>query len=591
MEQQKNVVDLAALKQQCLDCGESNLAFYCDALRKVQRAFHKMEETEMLSYASQIIKPAFPNIVIYFEDRVRACIEAEKEIEKAHIREDVENSIVEFCEMFDTIIHSTNTVDQILFQTAPLHTGIRYTAPKLCAYYSQVLNSFAKLLQDNQLANQPDKQPEGQPDDQYDKYAFCVYPTLNSKAQAGILFETMERRGKVCVIRVPGHQIAAVDKMLLLLFHELFHILPGEEQRKRKERAGVYWQVLLYAMKEKLYSGFDLTLEEENHLAEHFFSPMTVILSEFFADTLPEDRNLYSRHLQEWTLSEFLKVLQKILESGIQDYRDILYKGKTWDDFQAYNQSTKRVKRIYGNMRKNAQILVANNRFVDEAEFYMKLFREPFADMLTILLLRLSPGQYFEGICGQGKGDLWNRGLLSCRVFFVVKTLMEEYAESSDEQKKLLEQWKNWKKTSPEEWFLEYFIQMEKMLENLKVQSQGAGKTIKAAGGERTDEEKSAEEKPDEEGADEDAENIQVVMNGNICEKYLDYFKKCCGEFIKLEREKNEEFQGLRDKYGLQLDNHHKVFDIVCKRKWELPGVSNKTIIENMEDLHHGNSR
>lgn len=548
MEQMENAVDLAVLKEKCLECGENNLAFYCDALRKVYQAFRKMEETEMLSYAKQIIAPAFPNIVVYFEDRVNACMEERPEKQKALIREDVEHSIVEFCEMFDTIIHSTNMVDQILFQTAPLHTGIRYTAPKLCAYYSQVLNQFARILQDNKN----------------DQYAFCVYPTLNSKAQAVILFETMEKTGKVCVIRVPGHQIAAVDRMLLLLFHELFHILPGEGQRRRRERAGLYWQVLLYAMTEKIYSGCKLSSEEVGALDGYFISSMAERLNRELLETVSGDRRLYSRHLQERTLSEFLRVLQRIGEEGIEDYKNILYKGKNWNTFTEYRDNAKRVKDIYGNVRKNVQVLLINNRFISEADFYMKLFREPFADMLTILLLRLSPAQYFNGVGYQEKNkkNVYGRDLLGYRMYFVVKTLMENYYKASDEQKRLLDQWKNWQNDDKDNIFVEYFLKIECMLKEEEVPQ-----PPNPAGAAATSNHRHAAQ---QEGKWESARTTQVIMNSVICEKYLDYFRNCCAEFLEMEREKSIEFQKLRDNYGLFYNNHQKVFEVVCKRKWEL---------------------
>ncbi|WP_373217277.1 hypothetical protein [Ruminococcus sp. 5_1_39BFAA] len=94
---QEELKTLEELRTKCDSCAEETLKFYCNCLMKMHRACYKIEETEMLSYVRQIVSPAFPLVIRYFVDRVKACIdETVPEDTKGIIRQDVEESVVEF---------------------------------------------------------------------------------------------------------------------------------------------------------------------------------------------------------------------------------------------------------------------------------------------------------------------------------------------------------------------------------------------------------------------------------------------------------------------------------------------------------------
>ena len=129
--------DVKCLKKLQSDCHirkEPVLEYYCDCMLKIRRAYYKAEQTDLLFYIKQIMSAAFPLVVKYFVLCVEEYHKETDFCQRARILRDIEESVVKFDEMFDSIIHATNSVDRILFQTAPIATATHIAAPKLCAY-------------------------------------------------------------------------------------------------------------------------------------------------------------------------------------------------------------------------------------------------------------------------------------------------------------------------------------------------------------------------------------------------------------------------------------------------------------------------
>ena len=272
-----NYETLFKIWERCIRLEFENLKFYCECMLKLSRTFFKIEQTEMLSYIKRIMSPAFPLMVNYFVNRADAYISSKLEKERVEILEDIERSIVRFWDVHESIIQSSNGADRILMQTAPIDSGVHYAVPKLCAYYSELLNTFANLL------NEESK----------NHYAFCVYPTLNSQAEAELLFATMKQRGKVGVIRVPGKDIANVEYITALLFHEFFHIIPGG-LRLRKKRALFFLNILLYDIDALLIG--DLKFEDDKSkekLREYLFGKLCGTILEELRKHEKGDRLFY----------------------------------------------------------------------------------------------------------------------------------------------------------------------------------------------------------------------------------------------------------------------------------------------------------
>lgn len=542
---QEELKTLEELRTKCDSCAEETLKFYCNCLMKMHRACYKIEETEMLSYVRQIVSPAFPLVIRYFVDRVKACIdETVPEDTKGIIRQDVEESVVEFGEVLEAIIHSTNGADRILLQTAPIDVGIRYAAPKLCAYYSKTLNAVAKLFQ---------HQDENE-------YAFCVYPTLNSCAEALLLFSTMERRGKVGIIRIPGYQIADISYMRLLLLHEIFHVLPGA-LRMRKERARAFQIILLYSVENELIGKCkEISAEDRKRLEKFFFAEMVERSVRYLREKEEGDRIFYSRNISEYYVNEFAKQFYETQKKDIKDYGDCLDDGKGWETYEEYSAWMRRIRQLSERIQGNILRILANGELTEKCNCYMDLFREAYSDIMTIITLRLPPDMYFSGFhyAPDDEDDKRLRCTLYLRAMFVAKTMCCMFEDISAEQKKLFEMWRNWKnccQNTETESFVKGVASLSEKYPSY---------TEKTAAKEKTEQETGSAVRI------LDGKSLSIHLNDSMEQKYMNYFKDCCREYLEYERKNHEKFLEFRKLCGISDDGKTTNLNFaVSSRAWE----------------------
>lgn len=535
---------LEKTKHICEEKREDILQFYCDCLIKMYKAYYKIEETEMLSYVKQIMAPAFPLVVDYFVEMVDACLNSESDMDKARMRQDIEESVVNFSQVFEEIIHSTNGADRMLVQTAPIDIGIRYAAPKLCAYYTSILNSMAQIFE------KPGEK----------KYAFCVYPTQISCAEAVLLFSTMNKSGKVCIIRVPGHKIAHIQYLRQLLMHEFFHVLPSS-LRLRKKRASALLYVCLNGISSEMFQGCSLSSEERERLRIMLFAEVKTKIKSELKGKEELDRIYYSKNIHDLYVKILQKQMYRIQGKSVDDFEKQLENEEKHCTYEAYHNHKERARTIFSLVRANVQYTSLD--LTEKCRYYMDLFREVYADVLSVITLRLQVRSYFGGFqySPTKENEQHIRSGLYFRVMFVAGTLAEEYSDLTDEQEKMLEDWKKWRDYVTDDdvgEFVKQTVELEKIYLEGGEKEKGLSRAVTTGG-----EDDEMKEKP----------NNMVVLNCEMRKKYMDYFHECCQQYLEYENQpsKCKKFDAFREKFDISLQNDVDAFNYsIGARHWEM---------------------
>lgn len=380
----KDAGRLAAILQ------DEQLEYCCQCLEKMRRVYVKVRETEMLSYIRKILDPFFSLAVDHFYDRIQTYMDAvtsqkSKTVDgvlTVDVYEDIKKSVLAFGEAVEFIIQSSNKADRMLIQSTPINSGLLYSVPKMSAYFSEMLNTLAGILQNGAESD----------------YAFCVFPAIQYRSEAKVLFLTRQQRGKTALIRIPSADLMQVNYLRILLVHELFHVILIPESAQRKERANYYFKILLHDIEGKLYDGLpELNQKQRERLDRVLLAPITDAVSAKLQGKEKEDRIFYSRQIQAFLASTILDGLPCILSLNRNEIYDCLYGWKK--ECRYYSEYENRMEiceKIIGKLTKNAIMLMKSSVISEVAALYMRIFREVLSDLSTIWTLRPKPESWIH---------------------------------------------------------------------------------------------------------------------------------------------------------------------------------------------------
>lgn len=547
--EEKELERLSQVWDRCDMPEYETLKYYCECMLKLCRIFYKIENTGMLSYIHQILSPTFPLMVRYFINRAEAFIEEKKEKEKVEILEDIEKSVVGFWEVQEAIIQSSNGADRILFQSAPLDSGTHYAAPKLCAYYSEMLNTFADFFDENEGVSEK-------------YYAFCVYPTMNSQAEAERLFTTMEQKGKVGIIRVPGKEIADTRYIIPLLFHEFFHIVPGS-LRLRKRRAKIFLNILLYDLETLIEENVDINNDSYKEiLRSYLFDKLIKETLKEMDDIEEEKRFYYSRNIMENFANKIYMYLREAEKQKVTKMEEIICSGEEFKSFSEYKERKRVIERWYSQINTNISNICEGSVIQRKCHFYMGVFREAYADLLCVISLNIKPDQYIR-IFRYTQGDIGESCVrigLFLRVFFV-KEIMCEDINTPNLISKVFEDWKKWAQHIE--------INYEQNGDN------GLIKGMLHVTSVYRNEESFCRQCGHLNGSDTNrqinTEDMEVVPNRVILDRYLEYFRTCRDKYLEYLKLHEEKFALFQQRF---LFNRQEINDdmnyYISLREWEV---------------------
>lgn len=525
-------------RDKCNQEQEKELEFYCNCLLKMIRTYNKVLQSDMLYYIKLIMERVFPLAVEYFHDRVKCFFKVGHSEERQGILNDIEESIVEFSEVFHTIINATNAADKMLFQTAPIRTEIQYVSPKLCAFYTVSLNELANILEE-----------KGEK-----KYGFCVYPTLNSHAAAVILFPTRQESGKVGILRVPGKDIAKICYLQVYLTHELFHILPDSRMRLRKLRAQKFLQIMLYDMLNRIFLRYGDIIEHKEliNIFDIFFKDMINRIVLELAKKEDDDRIFYSSNIMEKIAKEILGQLWQILEIRIENFLENVSKPSAFcNDYTVFTAYTKKMEALLINIKSTITDIFVNGRVEPLCCFYMDVFREVYSDLMTVITLELTPDSYFQiffdNLAGKEKMEVASSIAVRLRVALVKKVLADQKAA---DQKDFWQEWKKWNIISSDELLMKFVIDVKEFCETF-FESKEVNSTQTVPRNDQSMKE-------------------EIYINPQILDCYLKYFDDCCQRYmVFIVRHKNE-IDSFRKKFVTNAQKEYTdMADRITMELWE----------------------
>lgn len=359
----------------------------------MERVYVKAMDTEMHSYVFKIIHPAFPLAVDYFINRLEAYrslvnlpLSDEKQTKRMNIYKDIEESVIALGEAIEFVIQSINPADRMLVQTPPLDSGLLHSAPKISAYFSEMLNELATIINNN--ANY--------------SYGFCVYPSMYYRSRTKVLFQTKEQAGKVALIQIPNVELFHLSYLRIILIHELYHVIFVQKAERRKARAKAFLKILLYDLGKKLthsISGPDNNLSKEQRriIERILFEPIINEIQNELKNRNEEDLIYRSMEIEKYMVEKFTNrciELTSITKKTI--YQELFQNQILPINYEDYESKMNLAENIRLSLRKATLRILAKNRINEICSFYIRIFREVFSDLSTIWTLRPNPVFWIE---------------------------------------------------------------------------------------------------------------------------------------------------------------------------------------------------
>lgn len=511
--------------------------YYCTCLIKLHHTLKKAEQTEILYYIKRILTPVLPLVIKHFENRFDVYKNLVDEEEKLEILQDIENSVVIFSEACDSLLQSIN--DSEWMQPPLIDAGVRYGVPKICAYYTDLLNYLADLFQDDNML----------------EYGFCVYPSLDSQPEAEVLFSSFKERGKVGVIRVPIKDVLDIKYLRKLLLHECFHIIPSLKIRNRKCRFAHYQKIIQSEISARLLEGVTAEPYIKERIGEYILESAYAEQKSKFVNIGADDRAYYSFTVMTVYANTYTNCIINALEKSSRDIFEFVYSEINFQDCYEYINKMSRVVEWHDAIKENIIHMLAENYIPKICRFHMNIFREVFADMLTLLILKITPQSWYSAFRypNLNTEDIYINPEIYLRAALICKIMCED--SSIKLNKEVFEEWKEWtdsfqsKKSSDK--FLEGLRQYLLAFDFIKESEENEQFMSCISMG-------------------ENQAGIIVLFNKKeIWEEYIQYFYTCRQNFLMYESE-HPEFDKYREKFLLQDDmSNTSILYTISKRHWE----------------------
>lgn len=533
-----------------------HLAYCVNCVNKMMFLYEKIEKTEFLSYVLYMLKPAFPLFVKYFANRFWAFVNPvlplsrEQYTEKEDILEDIDQSVTRFANAMEDIIQSTNAADRMVVQTAPVSSDLLSFSPKICAYYSMMLNSLAEILQD----------------DEEIKYAFCVYPSLKYRPEARVLCSTMEESGKTSLIQVPSSSLLNVEYLRIVLLHEMFHVITFKNTRKRKERAVSYLHILLYALRDELSSELPVGVAiRDEKLDELIFRQIKEDVEKHFSENDEDDRKFYGKKIQQFYADTIIKQLVTLPELSRDKIYDALFADRS-DRYSEYIEKMDKCEAIRASLGKRALQLMAHNSVEKICEFYMTIFRETLSDISGVWVLKLDPDRWirsFRYTPHTQNEYLWEP-VIYLRACLVCATLMMEKENTNGRlNDKFYNRWEEWGKKAMD------------MAEGKTRESdgfiEGVGRYLGVLFGKKWEIISDAQHA---EIQSQPQTRTYVLKNKNILRIYLPYFRSYWKNLLDYERRDGSRMWEFNERYFIDVDSESTIWEGIANRSWEKEAAS-----------------
>lgn len=374
---------LERLKQQYSECGEQEVALsrYIGCMIRMLNGLAQMEYSQFHFYERMILWDAMEIFTEYFIEQIMAARCETDILAKRILIDDIENAVDRMTGVYKNVIDSTANSDRQILSSISIDTSIYELSPKICAFYSLILNKLVQMFEGKNA-----------------KYAFVLHPTLKNITETKIMFECRNKSGKVVIIYISESTIEMFDVVPVFLLHESFHVLTKEE-RMRKERIKYFIELMVVGMQQILFENvvFDSNARKNKEIQEklvHLFFDDCKEEMHRWREKAEDSREFYSREVKQWANGYFHKILKIIdwnLEKWIREVISEYFTGKSYVEFRFHSAGENL---IVDRIRENLLFAVFENKSLVLAKAFMSLFREIYADIACVLTLQLDSDNY-----------------------------------------------------------------------------------------------------------------------------------------------------------------------------------------------------
>lgn len=374
---------LECLKQLRDQCEKKEIALirYIGCMIRMLNGLVQMEYSQFHFYEKQILWNASEIFTQQFIEQVKAARGEMNVAKKRLLIDDIENAVDRMTGVYKNVIDSTANSDRQILSSISIDTSIYELSPKICAFYSVILNRLVQMFEGNNV-----------------KYAFVLHPTLKNNTETQIMFERRQKSGKVVIIYISESIIEKFDVVSVFILHEAFHVLTKAE-RMRKERVMSFVTLMLSGMRQELFKNviFDEDTSRNKKIEDE-------LLGKFFFDIKKEvdkwnekgknDRKFYGKYIRQWGNGYFGKSLRNIngsLEKWVRETTLGNISGKNYGEFC---KACEREELVINQIQNNLSNAMSVNTALSLTDGFLFIFREIYADIACILTLQLEPGEY-----------------------------------------------------------------------------------------------------------------------------------------------------------------------------------------------------
>lgn len=385
MENQWITNSIEKLKRLHGECGAEEVALsrYISCMIRMLNGLAQMEYAQFHFYEKLILKDALEIFTGYFIEQIEEAKSELDVLKKRDLIDDIENAIDRMAGVYKNVIDSTANSDRQMLSSISIDTSIYELSPKICAFYSLILNKLVKMFEEDSR-----------------KYAFLLHPTLKNNTETQVMFERRNQSGKVVIIYISESIIEMVDVVSVFILHEAFHVLTKKE-RMRKKRMKTFVQLMLAGMKQVLFEGVTFSDDEkkneaiEDRLLELFFFDCQNEMNQWECED-EDSRKFYSSEVKMWANWYFQTCLANINISLEKLIRENMYQDFSGMDYKAFKQISDKEEMIINQIKANLSKAMLDQRVASFSERFLFIYREIYADIACILTLQLDPDNYKE---------------------------------------------------------------------------------------------------------------------------------------------------------------------------------------------------
>lgn len=369
------------------NCDKEIAISHCTlSMVKILNGLSEMNHTEFYKYEKKMLWNAMELFSAQCIERIYYalalnCAETGNVERKKRVISDIENSISQMTEVCKNIFDTTANAERQMFQSLSIDTNMYELSPKLCAFYSSMLEKVVALFTEGKR-----------------EYAFVMHPTLRSTIEARLLLETREESGKVVIIYISESVIEKFNLVPVCLMHEAFHVITKQE-RHRKSRAINFLENMSECMEHFLFSDvvFSEDLESDSHTKEElmnfWFGDVRKLVQEWKQE--PEgSKRFYSKNLVKDVTDKIRKCLAVISANLEKTIFQFACEEAIKKDYASFKGEIERISGITDQIRVNLNNIILSNKVSEAASLLIFLYRETYADIACLLMLELDAGQY-----------------------------------------------------------------------------------------------------------------------------------------------------------------------------------------------------